>query len=141
MSKRIVVDTSVVVSALIGKRGASREIIRRCLAGEYKPLISNALLNEYEDVTARDRILKECPLSEHEIRTLLNAFYSTCKWVPIYYLWRPNLTDEADNFLVELALAANAHTIVTNNIKDLQNTELTFKELKVLTPNQLLKGE
>ena len=50
MSDVVVVDTSVLVSALIGEEGASREILRRCLQGEYKPLISNALFSEYEDV-------------------------------------------------------------------------------------------
>ncbi|HEB92878.1 MAG TPA: PIN domain-containing protein, partial [Gammaproteobacteria bacterium] len=50
MIKTIVVDTSVFISALIGVRGPSREVIRRCLNGSYNPLISNALFQELEDV-------------------------------------------------------------------------------------------
>jgi len=50
MIKTIVVDTSVIISALIGKKGPSREILRRCLLDEYKPLISNTLFLEHEDV-------------------------------------------------------------------------------------------
>ena len=61
--------------------------------------------------------------------------------MPIYYLWRPNLGDEDDNFLVELAIAGNAKAIVTNNTKDLTGAELSFDEFKVLTPQQLLKGD
>ncbi len=64
-----------------------------------------------------------------------------CTWVPIYYLWRPNLADEGDNFLVELALAGNSEIIVTNNTKDLVTAELEFDALRVLTPQQLLRGE
>ena len=41
MAIKIVVDTSVFISALIGSKGSSREIIRRCLKGEYQPLMGN----------------------------------------------------------------------------------------------------
>ncbi len=141
MSRTIVVDTSVIVSALIGKRGASREVMRRCLSGDYSPLISNALFQECEDVSPRARVQRLCPLNEDEIRVLLNAYYSVCRWVPIYFLWRPNLADESDNFLVEVALAGNSDFIVTNNIKDFQNAELRFGDLTILKPEQLLRGD
>ncbi len=140
MTETIVVDTSVIVSALIGKRGASREILRRCLNGDYNSLISNALFQEYEDIIGRDRIRNATPLNDKEIRELLNGFYSVCRWVPVYFLWRPNLKDENDNFLIELAVAGNCNTIVTNNIKDLSGAELTFDGLTVLKPEQLLRG-
>jgi uncharacterized protein len=142
MGKKVVVDTSVMVSALLTKRGgAAREVVRRCLKDEYSLLISNALFREYEDVSTRKRILDLRQLSEKEIRELLNAFYSVCRWVPIYFLWRPNLQDENDNFLIELALAGNSEIIVTNNIQDLVNAELIFGELRILKPEQLLRGE
>ena len=141
MTKTVVVDTSVFISALIGTRGPSREVIRRCLILEYNPLISNALFQEYEDVSKRSRVRNKCPLSEAEIQELLNAFYSVCNWVPIYYLWRPNIADEGDNFLIELALAGNATHIITNNISDLTNSELSFPELEIVKPEQMLRGE
>lgn len=140
MNNSIVVDTSVLISDLIGPRGPNREVIRRCLNGSYNPLISNALFQEYEDVSARDNIRALCPLAAAELRELLNAFYSVCQWVPIYYLWRPNLSDEGDNFLVELAIAGNAACIITNNVKHIKSAELTFPELHVLTPEELLRG-
>ena len=141
MSLAIVIDTSIVISALIGEKGPSREILRLCLQGRYNPLISNALFQEIEDVITRDRVRKLCPLTEEEMRSLINAFYNTCRWVPIYYLWRPNLKDEGDNFLIELALAGNSNLIVTNNIKDLRGAELRFPELQILKPEHLLRGE
>jgi len=140
MADVVVVDTSVLVSAQIGTQGPSREILRRCLKGQYNPLISNALFFEYEDVCCRNRVLDACPLTRDEVRELLNAFYRVCRWVPIYYLWRPNLQDEGDNFLVELALAGNANSIITNNIRDLRNAELKFPGLNSVTPEQLLEG-
>jgi putative PIN family toxin of toxin-antitoxin system len=141
MTSDIVVDTSVLISALIGKSGPSRAVVRLCLTGVYRPLISNALFHEYEAVTSRATTLERCPLSPDEIRELLNAFYSVCQWVSIYYLWRPNLRDEDDNFLVELAIAGNAACIVTNNVKDLKAAELTFPDLQIVRPEELLKGK
>ncbi len=140
MTKAVVIDTSVLISALIGEQGPSREIIRQCLLGDYKPLISNALFQEYEDVSRRKNILDKCPLTEKEISDLLNAFYSICNWMPIYYLWRPNIIDEADNFLLELAVAGNASYIITNNIRDLETAELKFPELQIVTPAIFLRG-
>ncbi len=141
MADSIVIDTSVLISALIGTEGPSREILRRCLQGTYNPLVSNALFLEYEDVSKREKILELCPLTNNEIIELLNAFYKICRWVPIYYLWRPNIKDEGDNFLIELALAGNASRIITNNIRDLKNAELTFPDLQIETPEQFLQGE
>lgn len=138
MAKTVVIDTSVFISALIGQSGPSREVLRKALLLEYKPLISNALFQEYEDVTNREQIRSLCPLTSNEIAELLNAFYSVCSWVPIYFLWRPNIADEADNFLIELALAGNATHIITNNIKDLKNAELKFPDLIISTPETLL---
>ncbi len=141
MTDSIVIDTSVLISALIGTQGPSREILRRCLQGTYNSLVSNALFLEYEDVSRRGKILELCPLTNSEVRELLNAFYKTCRWVPIYYLWRPNIKDEGDNFLIELALAGNASRIITNNIRDLKNAELIFPDLQIETPEQFLQGE
>ena len=140
MIENIVIDTSVLVSALVGKEGPNREVLRQCLMGLYKPLISNALFSEYEEVVARENILELCPLKPEEIRDLLNALYHICRWVPIYYLWRPNLKDEDDNFLIELAVAGNAEYIVTNNTKYLHSGELSFKGLRILTPEEFLRG-
>lgn len=140
MGVTIVIDTNVLISALIGKEGPGREILHRCLLGRYTPLIRNALFQEYEDVAMREKVQDLCPLKPAEIRALLNAYYSVCKWVPIYYLWRPNLNDEDDNFLIELAIAGNSQYIITNNIKDLRNAELNFEDLTVVTPDEFLKG-
>jgi putative PIN family toxin of toxin-antitoxin system len=136
---KIVVNTSVFISALIGVKGPSRELIRRCLLGEYQPLMGNALFCEYESVIHRDKIVAQCVLSGEEIQALLAAFMSVSEWIYIYYLWRPNLKDEADNHLIELAVAGNAQLIATNNVKDFKNAELLFPSLKILTPAQITR--
>ena len=47
--------------------------------------------------------------------------------------------DEADNHLIELAVAGNADTIITHNTKDLAQGELRFPGLNIQTPAQFLK--
>lgn len=140
MTPKIVVDTSVFISALIGPTGPAREVIRRCLRGDYRPLMGNALFSEYESVIGRKEIKAKCPLSEEETRELFAAFIAVCEWVSVYYLWRPNLKDEADNHLIELAIAGNARTIVTHNTRDFQNTELLFPELSIVKPEILIRS-
>ena len=71
---------------------------------------------------------------------LFQSFLSVSQWVNIYFLWRPNLTDEADNHLIELALAGNASSIVTNNIRDFLHTELLFPTLSILKPEQIIRS-
>jgi uncharacterized protein len=74
MEKVLVIDTSTFVSALIGEAGASREILRRCLNGKYRPLMGTPLFHEYESVLGREKLFKNCPLSVGERENLLNAF-------------------------------------------------------------------
>ena len=138
MQTPIVIDTSVFISALIGDKGPSRELIRRCLQGQYQPLMGNALFLEYEAVIKRDEIIRRCSLTNEEIKQLFAAYLNTSQWVQIYYLWRPNLRDEGDNHLIELAIAGNAKLIATNNIKDFQNSELIFPNVSILKPEQIL---
>jgi predicted nucleic acid-binding protein len=63
------------------------------------------------------------------------------KLTEIYYLWRPNLRDEADNHVVELAVAAGVNIIATYNRADFVGTGLHFSELRILTPADLLKED
>lgn len=140
MAIKIVVDTSVLISALITSTGSSRELIRRCLKGEYLPLMGNALFSEYESVIGREEILAKCPLTSAEISALLASFLSVSEWISIYYLWRPNLKDEADNHLIELAIAGNAQIIATQNIKDFRNSELLFPNLSILKPEEIIRS-
>ena len=139
MATRIVIDTNIFINVLIGKDGsASRELFRRCLKRQCQPLMGNALFAEYQDVLGRDRIIAKCPLTTKEKANLLTAFMSVCEWIKIYYLWRPNLRDEADNHLIELAVAGNAEIIVTRNTKDFKQSQLRFSQFDILTPEQTL---
>lgn len=139
MVEKIVVDTNILVNVFIGdKYSFSRKLFRKCLLREYQPLMGNALFNEYYDVLNREKIIELCPLNKEEKTKLLLSFMKVCEWTKVYYLWRPNLLDEADNHLIELAIAGNASIIATRNTKDFRRSQLQFPQLKILTPEQIL---
>jgi len=63
---RVVVDTNVFVAAMRAGGGAAREVVRRALSGAYRPLFSNALWLEYEDLLARPVWTSETTPAKHE---------------------------------------------------------------------------
>lgn len=139
MPPRIVVDTNVFIAAILSPAGENREVLRACLLGKAVPIMGAALFHEYEDLLGRTDLMKKCRLSSVERKSLLSAFLSVAEWVKVYFLWRPNLPDEADNHLIELAIAGSATTIITNNLKDLKHGELRFPSLSIQSPKDYLK--
>jgi predicted nucleic acid-binding protein len=137
---RIVVDTNVVVAALrgdVGAPGAARALLRAVLAGRYSPLFGNALWLEYQDLL--DRPVWTPATTDRERRKVVATLAAAGEWVDLYFRWRPNLQDEADNHLVELAVAGNAEAIVTYNVDDLRRGELRWPGLEILTPAECLE--
>ena len=136
---RVVIDTNVLVGAMLAEGGASREILRLCLTHQVTPVIGLALFVEMEDVLERSALFDACVLNKAERDELFRAFLSTTSWVPLYYKWRPNLRDEADNHIIELAVAANATCVITKNLRDFASMELQFDGLKIASPSQFLE--
>lgn len=133
----LVLDTNVFVAALRSSGGASRKVLRRVLEGRFQPLFGNALWLEYQDLLSRPVWGDETTSDER--LSVLAAVASRGRWVTVYYGWRPNLPDEADNHLIELALAGGAVAIVAHNVRDLSAVDLRLGQLRVLTPAQTLE--
>jgi putative PIN family toxin of toxin-antitoxin system len=133
------IDTNVLTGALLRHDGHNRRVIRACLEGRLRPLLGQALFLEYEDVFGREKLFRKSPLSPRERRHLFEAYLSVCEWVHVYYSWRPNLRDEADNHILEPAVAGGASMIVTNNVRDFRGADLKFPEIHILTPRHLTK--
>lgn len=135
----LVLDTNVLVAALLRGGGSARAVLRACLNDLYQPVLGPALLAEYEDVLGRAELFSGSVLSGAERTELFDGFLSCCRWVEVFYAWRPNLPDEADNHLIELGVAARADVIVTRNLRDLSRGELKFPSLRVVMPEQCLE--
>lgn len=135
----VVVDTSVFVSALLGPYGASRAVLRAALEEKIEPLMGAGLFVEYAALLSREELYAGSALSSSEREELFDAFLSVCRWTRIYFLWRPNLRDEADNHVVELAVAGGANTIITKNVRDFAGGELSFPDLRIAKPEEIIE--
>lgn len=133
----VVIDTNVFVAGLRSGGGASRAVLRRALSGGLQPLFGNALWMEYQDLLGRP-VWGDATTAD-ERQGVLAALARQGRWVTVYYGWRPNLPDEGDNHLIELALAGGALAIVTHNLRDLRGGALRLGNLRVLAPAQCLE--
>jgi putative PIN family toxin of toxin-antitoxin system len=137
----VVLDTGVFVNALLSTHDGSRSraVVRACIAGQHEPLFGVALFSEYEDLLSRVALFSRSQTSAAERAEVFGALLHRSRWVKVYFSWRPNLSDEGDNHLIELAVAGGAEALVTRNIADFKRAELKFPELAILTPEQFLK--
>jgi len=133
----VVIDTNVFVAGLRSEGGASREVLRQALQGNIEPLFGNALWLEYEDLLSRPIWTDATTPSERQ--QVLAALAKVGRWVTVYYGWRPNLPDEGDNHLIELAIAGGASIIITHNVRDVRRGELLLHKLLVQTPAEYLE--
>jgi putative PIN family toxin of toxin-antitoxin system len=138
MSYSVVIDTNIFISALLSEGNAARHVLRMCFLNKLNPLMGNALFLEYEALIGRSKIFKKSALPLKQRQDFLDDFLSTCNWVDIFYLWRPNLRDEADNHLIELAVAGGADYIITGNIKDFKESDLLFPKIQVLDAHEFV---
>ncbi len=135
----VVLDANILVAVLLLGGGNARSVVRACLNAHYQPVLGPALLSEYEDVLGRTDLFADSALSARERNEVFDGFLNRCRWVEVFYAWRPNLPDEADNHLIELGVAAQADAIVTRNLRDVSRGELKFPSLRVMTPEQCLE--
>jgi uncharacterized protein len=133
------VDANVLVAALRSPMGLNRRVIRACADRRAVPLVGAKLFLEYESVLGRPQLFANSPLSSSERQEFVDGFLSLCEWISVSYLWRPNLPDEGDNHVLELAVAGSAHLIITSNIRDFSRGELHFPDVEVVTPGQFME--
>jgi len=127
----IVLDTNVLVAALKSSRGASFRLLSMVEYDRYTLHVSTPLVTEYEAVLKRGITA----LSAEEIDDVIDYLCSKAVLDKIFYLWRPVLKDPDDDFVLELAVKANA-TIVTWNVADFKRA-VRFGVV-VMTPREFL---
>ena len=135
---RYLLDTNVLVAAFRSREGASYALVQRALQGGLDVVVHQKLVYEYRDVLSRPDVLAPTGLSFAQIEMVLAHLVAGAHSVDVRYLWRPNLKDEGDNFIMEIAVASWPCTIVTHNLRDFARTELRFPQIAVRTPAQLL---
>lgn len=129
---RVVVDSNVIVSAMLSPHAPPAQVIRLLLQGEAVPLHDARILAEYRDVLWRPKF----DFDPEDIRAVLSGIDRTGETV----FARPlslTLPDPDDLPFLEVAAAANADALVTGNTRHYRPVTGTH-EVAVLTPREFL---
>lgn len=135
----VTLDTNVVYQAMRSNAGASYYIFNLIREREINIALSIPVFTEYQEVLLRNGSLSDLGLSKKDIVSVLRFIAYIGIPFNTYYLFRPNLKDEDDNIFIELAVSSNSQFLITNNVKDFNNSELIFDDLEIVTPADFIK--
>ena len=135
----LTLDTNILYQALMSKTGASYFILQQVRNRKIRIALSVPVFFEYKDVLTRDKSLKDFELKLNDVEKFLRFIAYIGKTFEIYFLLRPNLKDEKDNKIVELAVTSQSDYLITSNIRDFKNAALKFDQLKTITPGEFVK--
>lgn len=127
---RVVLDTNVVVSALVHPRGAPASIVDSATSRRFRCFVSEPLIEEYSDVLARNYL----HLDQQREARFIKAF----REVAIFVVPRKRVVvarDPDDNMVIECAVEARADFIVTGNSRDFP---LQFHGVRIVNPRDFL---
>lgn len=133
-----VVDTNILVRALIRPQGTVGPVLQRLRRGDYTLLYGTSLLEEVVDVLNRPRIRRKYGLTEADIRTVVGLLLlrgeavATTGWPAI-----TACRDPKDNKFLEVAVAGKADVIVSGD-EDLLVLH-PFREIPIVGPAQFLE--
>lgn len=128
---RVVLDTNVVLAAILSPLGPAALIVQLILDGVIRAYISAPVWTEYLEVTSRPDIGIPGPIRQLALRRFQKA---TLRIVPQTMV--SESPDPKDNIFLECAEAAKAHYLVTENVRDFPKI---WKYTRVVRPGQFLK--
>jgi uncharacterized protein len=109
---RVVLDTNIIVSALLQPLGPPAQVFLLTLGRSMQLCVSGSIYAEYEDVLRRPRFQR----NEDIIAGTLQAIRDRGFWVRPAERVRA-CADPDDDIFLECAQAAEAHYLVTGNLK------------------------
>ncbi len=134
---RVALDSSVVVAGLRSRLGASNCLLELVAEQRVVPLVTTALILEYEEVLKRPEQRLVTGMSEEDVAGFLAAFASCAEPVHVHFLWRPLLADPDVELVLECAVNGRDEGIVTHNAKDYARA---FRELTALWSPSMTDG-
>lgn len=129
-----VIDTNVLVAAMLSNRGASHRVLRLVGDPRWRINLSVPLVLEYEPTLKR--VCTGASLNDHDIDDVLNFLCANAELRPVFFLWRPFLPDPKDDFVLELAVESRADFVITFNGRDFEGAERFG--MRVVSPREFL---
>ena len=127
---KAVLDTNVVVSALLKPYGRQALLLDLALSGTFTTIASRDLLQEYEEVLRRPRFA----LDPRRIAGSLRAIRKVAALIqPREHLHVTG--DPDDNMLLESALEGGAEYVVTGNTRDFPRE---FQGIQIVPPREFM---
>ena len=135
---RAVLDTNVLVSALLSRSGIPAQILAR--SGEYQLLVSDVLLDEVRDVLSRKRIRRKYPLSDDDVVRFVSLVRLAGEFVTLDPLRVENVipSDPPDNLILATAVQGRADVLVSGNVHLLQLD--SHAGIRMVTPAAFLSA-
>ena len=96
-----------------------------------------ALVLEYEAACSRQTQRAASGLSIEGVRTIITAVCRVGEQVNIWFVWRPLLSDPADEMVLEAAINGRADALVTFNRRDFRDEPERFG-VAVWSPQEAL---
>ncbi|QCG94311.1 putative toxin-antitoxin system toxin component, PIN family [Azospirillum sp. TSA2s] len=137
--KRAVLDTNILTAGLRSRRGASFAVLSLLADGQLRALVTTALFLEYEAVLKRPEQHEVHGLDEADVDRLLSELAAVLEPVDVRFTWRPQLSDPADEMVLEAAVNGRADVLVTHNVRDFAGAAPRFG-IPVLRPAEFLRG-
>jgi uncharacterized protein len=128
---RVVLDTNIIVSALLQPLGPPAQVFLLTLGDTVQMCISGSVFAEYEEVIRRPRLRR----TEETIVSALEAIRRKAFWVKPSSPVRA-CSDPDDDVFLECAQASGAAYLVTGNVRDFPPHWLGTE---VVTPRQFLE--
>ncbi|MES1200657.1 MAG: putative toxin-antitoxin system toxin component, PIN family [Pseudomonadota bacterium] len=132
---RLVLDTNVVVAAMLSPRGASAELLRLAVRKRLTALGTLAVALEYQEVCVK--IAAQATISEADASRFANQVIALLEPVNRRFAWRPMSADPNDDMILEAALNGRADALVTFNVRDFATPARAFG-LPVAVPSAIL---
>ena len=130
--QKVIVDTNVLVSALIQRNYPNFILYNYVFENLVEMCLSDELFEEYLAVLNRPKFSKYADFSVNAEIVLAQIELKATKYFPIQ---RFNIIeDNADNRLLELAVESQADFIITGNTNDFTMND--FRGTKIVTPKE-----
>lgn len=135
---RLVLDTDAVVAALRSPKGASAALLAAADQGNVRLLVSVALALEYQAVCTRAEHVLAANVTPGGARNFVRAVIALAEPVIPHFLWRPQLSDAADEMVLEAAVNGRADVLTTFNLRHFKTASARFG-IETLTPSETLR--